>query len=71
MLLCGNVFCLFNIINTPEYYVFGIMMHDTFNMNPLACNNISLYFIHGILDEVTMNLNNKFQASTKAFIYEL
>lgn len=39
-------------------------------MNPLACNNISTYFIHGILSEVTMNMNNKFQASTKAFIYE-
>lgn len=69
MLFCGNVFCLFNI--TLEYYVFGITTHDTFNTNPLACNNISIYFIHGILGEVTMNLNNKFQASTKALISEL
>lgn len=40
-------------------------------MNPPACNNISIYFINGILGEVTMNLNNKFQALTEAFIYEL
>lgn len=44
-------------------------MRDTFNMTPLACNNISLYFICGIWGEVT-NLNNKFQPSTKAFIHE-
>lgn len=70
MLLCENVLCLFNIINTPEYYVYGIMSCNTFNINHLACSNISIYFIHDILGDATRNLNNKFQASTKAFIHE-
>lgn len=70
MSLCENVFFVCLTLLTHLSTMLLEFCRDTFNMNPLACNNISMYFIHGILGERTMNLNNKFQASTKAFIYE-